>query len=259
MENVSFMVIYSSLLSRLNYCLKNLLGQRPWLKKIRSVQFSSVAQSCPTLCDPMDCSMPGFPVRRRRACSNSCPSSRWCHPTISTSVIPFSSCLQYFPASGFFPVSQFFASGDQSIGASAWASVLPMNIQDWSPSGWTRWISLQSKGLSRIFSNTTVQKHQFFGAQLSLWPNSYIYIYTHTHTHTHTASLGLSGKKFACQCRSSKRSGFSPWVGKIPWKRKWPPTPVFLPGKFQRSLAGWSQWGHKEWDWAHMHTIQLNN
>ena len=99
---------------------------------------------------------------------NSCPLSRWCHPTISSSVVPFSSCLQSFPASGSFPVSQFFASGGQSVGVSASASVLPMNTQDWSPLGWTGWTSLQSKGLSRVFSNTTVQKHQFFGAQLSL-------------------------------------------------------------------------------------------
>ena len=99
-----------------------------------------------------------------RACSDSCPLSRWCHPTISSSVIPFSSCLQSFPASESFPVSQFFASGGQSIRSSA--SVLPMKIQDWAPLGWTGWISLQSKGLSRVFSNTTVQKHQFFGTQL---------------------------------------------------------------------------------------------
>ena len=101
-----------------------------------------------------------------RACSNSCSSSQWCHPTVSFSVIPFSSCLQSFPGSGSFQMSQSFASGGQSIGASA--SVLPMNIHDWFPLGWTGWISLQSKGLSRVFSNTTVKKHQFFGAQLSL-------------------------------------------------------------------------------------------
>ena len=97
-----------------------------------------------------------------------CPLSRWCHPTISTSVIPFSSCPQSFPASGSLQMGQLFASGGQSIGVSASASVLPMNTQDKSPLGWTGWISLQSKGLSRVFSNTTVQKHQFFGAQLSL-------------------------------------------------------------------------------------------
>ena len=102
------------------------------------------------------------------AYSNSCPSSWWCHPTISSSVIPFSSCLQSFPASGSFPMSQFFSSGGQSVGDSASASVLPMNIQDWFPLGLTGLISLQSKGPSRVFSNTTVQKHQFFYAQLSL-------------------------------------------------------------------------------------------
>ena len=98
--------------------------------------------------------------------SNSCPSSQWCHPTISSSVILFSSCLQCFPASGTFPMSQFFTSGGQSIGVSALASVLPMNIHDWFPLGWTGLISLQSKGLSRVFSNTTVPKHQLFGTQL---------------------------------------------------------------------------------------------
>ena len=96
-----------------------------------------------------------------RACSNSCPLSRWCHPTISSSVVPFSFCLESFPASGSFPVSQFFPSGGQSIGASASASVLPMNIPEWFPLGWTGLISLQSKGPSRVFSNTTVQEHQF--------------------------------------------------------------------------------------------------
>jgi len=103
-----------------------------------------------------------------RACSNSCPSSQWSHPTISSSVIPFSSHLQSFPASGSFPVSQFFASDGQSIGASALASVLPMSIQDWFPLGLTDLVSLQSKGISRVCSNTMVPKHQFFGAQLSL-------------------------------------------------------------------------------------------
>ena len=99
---------------------------------------------------------------------NSCPLSRWCHPAISSSVVPFSSCPQSFPASGSFQMSQLFTSGDQNIGVSASTSVLPMNTQHWSPLGWTGWISLQSKGLSRVFSNTTVQKHQFFCTQLSL-------------------------------------------------------------------------------------------
>ena len=97
-----------------------------------------------------------------RACSHSCPLSRWCHPTISSSIIPFSSCLQSFPESGSFHMNQIFTSGDQSIGVSASASVLPVNIQDWFPFGWTGWTSLQSKGLSQVFSNSTVQKHRFF-------------------------------------------------------------------------------------------------
>ena len=115
------------------------------------------------------------PSSSPRACSNSHPLSRWCHPTISSSVGPFSSCLQYFPASGSFPMSRFFTSGAQSIGASASASVLPMNIQDWFPLGLMDLISWQSKGLARVFSSTTVQKHQFFGAKLSLWSNCYIH------------------------------------------------------------------------------------
>ena len=106
--------------------------------------------------------------------SNSCPLSRWCHPTISSSVVPFFSCLQSFAASGSFQMSQFFASGGQSIRVSALAPGLPMNIQDWFPLGWTGWISFLSKGLSRVFNNT-VQKHQFFCTQLSLWSNSHIH------------------------------------------------------------------------------------
>ena len=107
--------------------------------------------------------------------SNSCPLSQWCHPTTSSSVIPFSSCIQSFPASGSFPMSQFFTSGGKSIGASALASVLPMNIQGWFLLEFTGLISLQSKGLSRVFSSTTVRKHQFFSTQPSLWSNSHIY------------------------------------------------------------------------------------
>ena len=110
-----------------------------------------------------------------RVCLNSCPLNRWCHPAISFSVIPFSSCPESLPESGSFLMSQFFASGDQSIGASASASVLPMNIQGWFPLGLTGWISLQSKGLSRVFSNTTVQKHQLFSAQPSSQSNSHIH------------------------------------------------------------------------------------
>ena len=124
------------------------------------VQFSSVTQSDPAR-PPCSSPTPGV-------YSNSCPLSWWYHPTISSSVFPFSSCLQSFPVSGSFQMSQFFTSGCQSIGVSASASVLPMNIQDWFPLGWSGCISLQSKGLSRLFSNTTVQKHQFFSTQLSL-------------------------------------------------------------------------------------------
>ena len=109
--------------------------------------------------------------------SNSCPLSPWCHPAISSSVVPFSSCPQSLPASGSFPMNQLFTWGGQSIGVSALASVLPMNTQDLSPLEWTDWISLQSKGLSSVFSNTTVQKHQFFGTQLSSQFNFHIHIW----------------------------------------------------------------------------------
>ena len=118
---------------------------------------------------------PPCPSPTPRVHSNPCPSSQWCHPTISSFVIPFSSCPQSFPASGSFPMSQLFASGGQSIAVSASTSVFPMNTQDWSPLGWTGWICLQTKGLSRVFSNTTVQKHQFFGAQVSSRSNSHIH------------------------------------------------------------------------------------
>ena len=117
--------------------------------------------------------------------SNSCPLSWWCLPTILFSVIPFS-CPQSFPASGSFPMSQLFAWGGQSIGVSASASVLPLNIQDWFPLGWTGWISLQSKGLLKVFSNTTVQKHQFFGTQSSLWSNTLIHDYWKDHIFDYT-------------------------------------------------------------------------
>jgi len=118
---------------------------------------------------------PHCPSPSPRVHSNSCPSSQWCHPATSSSVIPFSSCLESLPASGSFPMSQLFAWGGQNIGVSASSSVLSMNTQDWSPLRWTSWASLQSKGLSRVFSNTSVQKHQFFGAQLSSQSNSHIH------------------------------------------------------------------------------------
>ena len=125
------------------------------------IQFSSVAQSCPTLCDPMNRShaRPPCPSPTPGVHWDSHPSSQWCHPAISSSVIPFSSCPQSLPASESFPMSQLFAWGGQSPRVSALASFLPKNTQGWSPSKWTGWISLQSKGLSRVFSNTTVQKH----------------------------------------------------------------------------------------------------
>ena len=139
-------------------------------------QFSSVAQLCLTLrpYGLQHARLP-FPSPTPGACSNSCPSSWRCHPTISSSVIPFSSCLQSFTASGSFPMNPFFESGGQSIGVSASASVLPMNIQDWFPLGEIGLISLQSKWLSRVFFNTTVQKHQFFGTQFSLYSDSRIH------------------------------------------------------------------------------------
>ena len=128
-----------------------------------TIQFSSVAQSCLTL-RPHESqhTRPPCPSPTPGVHPNSCASSRWCHPAISSSVIPFSSCPQSLPASRSFPMSQFFAWSGRSIGVSASASVLPMNTQDWSPLGWPDWISLQSKGLSRIFSNTTVQKHHLY-------------------------------------------------------------------------------------------------
>ena len=133
-----------------------------------SVQFSRSVVSDSLWPHESQHTRPPFPSPTPGIYSNSCPSSRWCHPAISSSVIPFSSCPQSFPASGSFPMSQLFASGGQSIGVSASASVLRVNTQDWSPLGWPGWISLQSKGLSRVFFNTTVEKHQFFGPQLSL-------------------------------------------------------------------------------------------
>ena len=146
-----------------------------WTIQFTSVQFSHsvVSDSLPP--HESQHTRPPCPSPTPWVHSNSCPLSRWCHPAISSSVVPFSSCPQSLPASRSFPISQLFARGGQSIGVSALASVLPKNTQDWSPLGWTGWISLQSKGLSRIFSNTTVQKGQFFGAQLSSQSNSHIH------------------------------------------------------------------------------------
>ena len=140
----------------------------------QSVQFSLSVESDSSLPHGLQHSRAPCPLPSPRVYSNACPLSQWCHPTISSSVVPFS-CLQFFPASGSFQMSQFFTLDDQSIGVSASASVLPMNTQDWFPFGWTGWNSLQSKGPSRVFSNTTVQKHQFFGAQPSSQSNSHIH------------------------------------------------------------------------------------
>ena len=140
-----------------------------------SVQFSRSVVSNSLWPSELQHARPPGPSPTPGVHSNSYPLSWWCHPTIPSSVIPFSSCLQSFAASGSFPISQFFASGGQSIGISASASVLPKNIQDWFSLGWIGWIFLQSKGLPRIFYNTTVQKHQFFNTQLSLYPSSHIH------------------------------------------------------------------------------------
>ena len=140
-----------------------------------SVQFSCSVMSNSLRPHELQHARPPSPSPTPGVHANSCPSSRWCHPTISSSVVPFSSCPQSLPASGTFPMSQLFPWDGQSNGVSALASVLPMNTQDWSPLEWTGWTSLQSKGLSRVFSNITVQKHQFFGAQLSSQSNSHIH------------------------------------------------------------------------------------
>ena len=144
-----------------NFCLK-------WYIYPDIHQFSHSVTSDSLRQHGLQHARPPCPSPTPAACSNSCPLSQWCHPTSSSSIVPFSSCPRSFPVSGSFPMTQFFTSGGQNIGVSASTSVLPMNIQDWFPLGWTDWISLQSKGLSRVFSNTTVQNHQFFCAQLSL-------------------------------------------------------------------------------------------
>ena len=140
-----------------------------------SVQFSHSVMSDSLRSHELQHTRPPCPSPTPGVHSNSRPSSQWCHPAISSSVVPFSSCPQSLQASKSFPMSQLFARGGQSTGVSASASFLPKNTQGWSPSGWTGWISLQSKGLSRVFSNTTVQKHQFFGVQLSLQSNSHVH------------------------------------------------------------------------------------
>ena len=161
------------------YYLKYLLLIVTWhftlfMKILSSVQFSHSVVSDSLQPHESQHARPPCPSPTPGVYSNSCPLSRWCHPAISSSVIPFSSCPQSLPASGYFPMSQLFAWGGQSIGSFSF-SISPMNTQDWSPLEWTGWISLQSKGLSRVVFNTTVQKHQFFGAQLSSQSNSHIH------------------------------------------------------------------------------------
>ena len=153
----------------------------PWinpaygLKNSCSVQFSCSVVSNSLQPHESQHARPNCPSPTPGVYSNSCPSNQWCHSAISSSIVPFSSCLQSLLASGSFPMSQLFTWGGQSIGVSASASVLPMNTQDWPPLGRTGWISSKSKGLPRVFSNTTVQKHQFFGAKLSSQSNSHIH------------------------------------------------------------------------------------
>ena len=144
---------------------KEIIENRIWKME---VHFSHSVVSSSLWTHGLQHTRPPYPSTTLRVYSNSCPLSGWYHPTISSSVVPFSSRLQYFPASGSFQMSQLFASGGQIIGLSASTSVLPMNTQDGSHLGWTGWIFLQYKRLSRVFSNTTIQKHQFFGTQLSL-------------------------------------------------------------------------------------------
>ena len=144
------------------------LPRQEYWSGFSSVQFSHSVLSDSSQLHELQHARPPCPSPTTRVYPNPCPLCPWCHPTFSSSVVPFSSCPQSFPASGSFQMSQVFASGGQSIGVSDSTSVLPINTQDWSPLGWTGWISLQSKELSRVFSNTTVQKHQFFSAQPSL-------------------------------------------------------------------------------------------
>ena len=160
--------------------MQNIWKDKKQFKFVKLSIFSSVQFSHSVVSDSLrphesQHARPPCPSPTPGVHSDSRPLSQWCHPAISSSVVPLSSCPQSLPASGSFPMSQLFAWGGQSIGVSASASVLPMNTQDWSPLGWTGWISLQSNGLSRVFYNTTIQKHQFFSTQLSSQSNSHIH------------------------------------------------------------------------------------
>ena len=171
-------VIFTTQRSNLVSCIAGrsfIIGATREAPKLNSVQFSRSVVSNSLRPHESQHTRPPCLSPTPRVYPNTCPMSQWCHSAISSSVIPFSSCPQSLPASGSFPMSQLFAWGGQSVGVSASASVLPMNTQDWPPLGWTGLISLQSKGLSGVFFNTTVQKHQFFGAQLSSQSNSHIH------------------------------------------------------------------------------------
>ena len=158
-EHMSKILFHSLIIGGTSQMLQQFKGK--FRDKHKSVHFSPSVMSDSLWSHGLQHTSPPCPLPTPGVYSNSCPLNRWCHPTISSSVIPFSSCLQSFPASGSYQMSQFFESGSYRIGVSVSASVLPMNIQDWFPLGWTGWISLKSKGLSRVSSNTTVQKHQF--------------------------------------------------------------------------------------------------
>ena len=256
----------------------NTLAQLQILETV-SVQFSYSVVSDSLRPHESQQARPPCPLPAPGVHPNSCPLSQWCYPAISSSVVPFSSCLQSLPASESFPMSQLFTWGGQSIGVSILASFLPKNTQDWSPLEWTDCISLQSKGLSRVFSNTTVQKHIAIGNFMSyMWKILLISEMNETEQlevnikgkrklyesgelklfpvflkkiHSFLMVLfsllgccfrGTSGKEPACQCWRHKRCVFDLWVGKIPWRRAWQPTPVFLPREShgQRSLVGFS-------------------
>ena len=167
--------IWRELISRIKKEMSKLIMWKTASQYFSSVQFSGSVMNDSCWPHESQHARPPCPSPTPGVYPNSCPSSWWCPPTMSSSVVPFSSCPQFLPASGSFPLSQLFTWGGQSTGVSASASVLPMKTQDWSPLRWTGWISLQSKGLSRVFSNTTVQKHQFFGVQPSSQSNSHIH------------------------------------------------------------------------------------
>ena len=172
----SFLCVYAMCVFYKDICTELRIIQDDLISKsFSSVQFSHSVMSDSLLPHESQHARPPCPSPTPGVHWDSRPSSQWCHPATSSSVVPFSSCPQSLPASDSFPMSQLFAWGGQSIGVLALASVFPMNTQDWSPLGWTGWISLQSKGLSRVFSNTTVQKHQFFGAEPSSQSNSHIH------------------------------------------------------------------------------------